>query len=213
MSFPTKPFDITLPTNGGTSWALLGSSRSGKTTLLKYIYKTYYSKHISVMFSMNAQADIYKDLPSNIMVSDRFHPEIIKECHQINTIAGNKYPFWICSDDFVDLKIKNHPEILRMLTIYRNANISSVQSFQGRTLMSAVGRNSCNYICILKQNTTDEWINCIKQFLGMYLPPGMTMPQMVAFCQEATKDYQFFLIDALEGKCFLTKLTRAQAGV
>jgi hypothetical protein len=39
------------------------------------------------------------------------------------------------------------------------------------------------------------------------------MPQMVAFCQEATKDYQFFLIEALEGKCFLTKLTRAQAGV
>jgi len=213
MSFPTKPFDITLPTNGGTSWALIGSSRSGKTTLLKYIYKTYYSKHISVMFSMNAQADIYKDMPKNVMVSDRFHPEILKECHQINAICGNKFPFWICTDDFVDKSIKNSPEITRMLTIYRNANMSSVQSFQGRTLMSAVGRNSCNYVAILKQNTPQEWESVIKEFLSMYLPPGMNMPQMISFCQEATRDYQFFMINALEGECYLTKLTRAQAGV
>ena len=213
MSFPTKPFDITLPTNGGTSWALIGSSRSGKTTLLKYIYKTYYSKHISIMFSMNAQADIYKDIPKNVMVTDHFYPELIKECHQINTISGNKYPFWICTDDFVDKAIKNSPEITRMLTIYRNANMSCVQSFQGRTLMSAVGRNSCNYICVLKQNTTQEWERVIKEFLSMYLPPGMSMAQMVAFCQEATKDYQFFFINSLDGVCFLTKVTRAQAGV
>ena len=213
MSFPTKPFNITLPTNGGASWAFIGSSRSGKTTLLKHIYKTFYSDHISIMFSMNSQADIYKDLSSKIMVCDKFFPELIKDCHTINTLSGNKFKFWICTDDYVDLKVKNHPEITRMLTIYRNAGISSIQSFQGRTLMSSVGRNSCNFVAVLKQNTPMEWERVIKEFLSMYLPTGMNMAQMIAFCQEATKDYQFFFINSLDGECYLTKLSREQAGV
>ena len=62
MPFESKRFDLTLPTNGGISISLIGASRSGKTTLLKYIYKTHFQKYITTMFSMNRQADIYKDL-------------------------------------------------------------------------------------------------------------------------------------------------------
>jgi len=192
---------------------MIGSSRSGKTTLMKYLYKTFFSKMITVMFSMNSHADIYKDLSENVMVCDTFHPEIIKCCHTINTVSGNKFPFLIVSDDYVDLKIKNNPEITRLLTIYRNAGINSIFSFQGRTLMSAVGRNSCNYIAVLKQQTPSEWENVIKEFLSMYLPRGMSMSQMIEFCVSATRDYQFFLIDNIKGECYITKLTPSQAGL
>jgi hypothetical protein len=58
-----------------------------------------------------------------------------------------------------------------------------------------------------------EWEACIKEFLSMWLPTGMTMKEMVDFCKAATVDHQFFVIDNLEGKCFLSKLTREQAGV
>jgi ABC-type cobalamin/Fe3+-siderophores transport system ATPase subunit len=213
MSLESKAFDFEMPTNGGISCILIGASRSGKSTLLKYIYKKYFPKHITMMFSMNRHADIYKDLSDKIMCCDNFHGELFREAHELNSLCGNKFPFCMISDDYVDTKIKNDPEITRALTIYRNANISSIFSFQGRTLMSAVGRNNANFICVLKQQTPQEWENVIKEFLSMWLPPGMSMREMVRFCQEATVDHQFFFIDNIEGKCFLSKLSKAQAGV
>jgi hypothetical protein len=100
--------------------------------------------------------------------------------------------------------------VARAMTIYRNAGISTVFSFQGRTLMSAVGRNNANYILIFKQQTPLEWENVIKEFLSMWLPTGMTMREMVEFCKHATVDHQFFFIDNIEGKCYLSKLTKSQ---
>lgn len=213
MPFESKRFDLTLPTNGGVSISLIGTSRSGKTTLLKYIYRTHFQKYITTMFSMNRQADIYKDLDDKVIISDRFHSELLREAHEINSLCDNKYPFLFISDDYVDPKIKNDQEITRALTIYRNANISTIFSFQGRILMSAVGRNNSNYIVILKQQTPSEYENVIKEFLSMYLPTGMTMREMVEFCMHATADHQFFFIDNIEGKCYLSKLTKAQADV
>jgi len=213
MSFPAKGFELTLPTNGGCSIALVGASRSGKTTLLKYLYNEYFTKYIAVMFSMNPQADIYKDLSSKVIVSEQFHPTLLREAHQLNRLSDNKYPFLFISDDYVDHKIKNDPEITRALTIYRNSGVSTIFSFQGRTLLSAVGRNNMNYIAVLKQQTPLEWENVIKEFLSMWLPQGMTMREMITFCQEATVDHQFFFIDNIKGECYLTKLSREQAGL
>lgn len=193
---------------------LCGASRSGKTTLLKYIYRTYFSKqHVTCMFSMNRHADIYKDLSDKVLVSDNFHSELLREAHELNSLCDNKHKFLFISDDYVDQKIKNDPEITRCMTIYRNAQISSIFSMQGRTLMSAVGRNNANYIVVLKQQTPLEWEAVIKEFLSMWLPSGMSMREMIDFCKEATVDHQFFFIDNIEGKCYLSKLTKSQAGI
>jgi hypothetical protein len=210
MSFPCKKFDITLPENGGTSWMLCGRSRAGKTSLLKHIYNSYYKKHITMMFSMNKQADIYKNLDKNVMVCDSFEPTLIAEAHELNVKCDNKYPFLFISDDYVDSSIKSNPEITRLLTLYRNASCSSIFSFQGRTLMSSVGRNQVNYVCIFAQSTPKEWKNVIEEFLDMWLPLEMTMPEKIAFCKEATKDYQFFCIDNITNECYLTKLGKHQ---
>lgn len=212
MSFVSKRFTLELPENGGVSLALIGATRSGKTTLMKYIYKKNFAKHITIMCSMNPQADIYKDLSSRVIVSDQFCPEILKDIHKINSKMNNKFPFLFVSDDYVDRKIKHDQEVTRALTIYRNANLSSIWSFQGRTLMSAVGRMNVNYIAIFKQQTPLEWINIIKEYLQMWLPLGMTMPEMIQFCKEATDNHQFFYIDNIKGECFLTKLAPSQIG-
>jgi len=210
MSFPTFKFELELPTNGGVSIALIGASRSGKTTLLKHIYNKYFKKYISVMFTMNSQAEIYKDLGDKILISDKYHPELLKEAHEINSLCDNKYPFLFISDDYVNMKIKTDGEVVRALTIYRNANITSVFSFQGRTLMSAVGRNNINFIAVFKQQTPKEWESIIKEFLSMWLPVGMTMREMVDFCRLATADHQFFFIDNIKGCCYISKLTTEQ---
>lgn len=213
MPFETKKFSLELPSNNCVSIALVGASRSGKTTMLKHLYRELFTKHITTMFTMNSHADIYKDLDDKVIICDKFHTELIREAHQINKICDNKFNFLFISDDYVDTSIKNDPEITRAMTIYRNSGISTVFSFQGRTLMSAVGRNNANYVIIFKQQTPQEFENVIKEFLSMWLPTGMTMREMVEFVMLATQDHQFFVIDNIEGKCFLSKLTKAQAGL
>jgi len=213
MSFEVRHFDVTFPSNGGVSFGLIGASRSGKTTLMKYLYRTHFKKHITIMSTMNPHADIYEDLDAKVLICHDYHPELLREMHELNSHTGNKYPFLFISDDFVNPKIKNDGEVTRALTIYRNAGVSSIWSFQGRTLMSSVGRNNLNYIAILKQQTPKEWESVIKEFLSMWLPTGMNMREMIEFCRLATEDHQFFFIDQIEGCCYLTKLTKEQADV
>ena len=76
-----KAFDLEFPTNGGVSIGLIGASRSGKTTLMKYLYKTHFKKHITVMCSMNPHAAIYEDLDSKVIVSPHYHTEVLREFH------------------------------------------------------------------------------------------------------------------------------------
>jgi hypothetical protein len=213
MSFPAKSFALELPTNGGVSIGLIGASRSGKTTLMKYLFKTHFKKHITTMYSLNPHADIYKDLDSKVIVCDEFHSELMREAQELNKLCGNKYPFLFISDDMVGTSIKNDKEITRALTVGRNCGVSTIFSFQGRTMMNAVGRNNLNFIAVLKQQTPLEWEAVIKEFLSMWLPEGLTMREMVRFCQEATEDHQFFFIDNIKGECYLTKLSPSQAGV
>ena len=206
----SMPFKLTLPSNGGVSICLIGSSRSGKSTLMKHVYREYFKKHLTIMCSMNTQAAIYDDLDSKVLVSPVYDPRLIRDAHEINVVCKNAYPFLFISDDYVDHKIKNCPEVTRALTVYRNSGQSSIFSFQGNTLMSAVGRNSCNYIMIFKQQTPKAWKNVIDEFLDMWLPLGMTLAQKIGYCKSVTADHSFFFIDNIEGSCHICKLSASQ---
>jgi ABC-type cobalamin/Fe3+-siderophores transport system ATPase subunit len=211
MSFPVKPFNVNVDPTTGTSWGLIGPSKSGKTTLMKYIYNEYYSKHITLMFSQNKHADIYKDLGKSVIIYDDYNGKIIKDAHDINVHTKNKFPFLIITDDIVGNKLKNDQELLRLGTIYRNSGQSSIQSLQDPVLMSSTGRNQANYICIFKQQTPKKWEFVIKEFLSMFFPPGMSMREMMAYCKSCTEPKgQFFFIDNITGDCYLTKLSKGQ---
>lgn len=177
---------------------------------MKHICREYFEKHLTIMFSMNTQAAIYEDLGDKVLVSQSYHPTLIKEAHEINVAGRNKYPMLFISDDYVDNAIKNDKEVTRLLTIYRNSNMSSIFSFQGNTLMSSSGRNSCNYICIFKQQTPKAWKNVIEEFIDMWLPLGWTMAKKIEFCKMVTADHSFFFIDNIEGTVSICRLTASQ---
>jgi len=211
MTFVFKDLDFRFPKDGNAvSIALIGTSRSGKTTLLKHIYNTYFRKYMTIMFTMNSQAKIYKDLDSKILVCDTFHGELLREAHALNKISDNRYPFLFISDDYVNTKIKNDPEIIKAYTIYRNSNISTISNFQSRTLMNSVGRNNLNYLFIFKQQTVRDWEAVIKEFLMMYFPIETSMREMIDFCKEHTKDHEFFFINNITCECYMSKLTPSQ---
>jgi len=208
--FPSKRFELQLPENGGISIFLLGCSRSGKTTMLRHLYKTYFQHYITTFLSMNLHADIYKDFGSKMILMDEYYPEILQEMHHINAETGNKFQFLYVNDDFVSHKIKNDPEVLRLLTLYRNAGMSSIQSFQGATLMSPVGRAQVNFILIFKQNTPKEWERVIREYLLGWLPEPMTMNERISWCRVATQDHQFIVVDQLNSECYISKLKSDQ---
>lgn len=212
MTIPVKAFDLQIDTSlGGSSFYIVGTSKAGKTTLMKYIRKTFYKDNIPLMFSQNKHADIYKDFGDKVIVYEEYNPQIIKDAHTINSKFNNKFPFLIITDDIVGNNIKNDPEITRLSTIYRNANISCIQSLQDITLMSAVGRNNTNFIAIFKQSTPKKIEAVVKEFLSTYFPTDWSMREMVAYVKQALEPKgQFFMINNLTNECYLTKLSPKQ---
>lgn len=205
-SFPSKRFELKLPENGGVSIFLLGASRAGKSTMLRYLYKNHFSHYITLFLSMNLHADIYKSLGDKMILMDEYYPEILQEMHHINAETNNKFQFLYVNDDFVSHRIKNDAEILRLLTLYRNAGMSSIQSFQGATLMSPVGRAQVNFILIFRQNTPKEWERVIREYLNGWLPEGLTLMEKISWCKAATENFQFICIDQLNGECYISRL-------
>ena len=58
----TFALDIPPVETGGCSVMMIGSTRSGKSTALKWIMDKYFKKHCGVLFSQSIKANAYKDM-------------------------------------------------------------------------------------------------------------------------------------------------------
>lgn len=214
LTMPVEIDDQTLkmglPEAGGWSAVLIGASRSGKTTLLKYIMDHYVQKMLTFFTSLNDHADIYKDLPKKTMMCERYYPELIKDMYTLNHECDNKYKACFIYDDAVGYELKNSPMITKLFTIFRNANIRSIFSAQSPTLISPVGRSNANFIFLFKLNAAGDIEKTIKDFMLPYLPTKMTMVEKIHYYQKATADHHFLFIDNLAGTCIRSKLTPEQ---
>lgn len=204
---PTEHFKLQPPEKGGFSILMVGSTRSGKSTMLSHILKNYFKDHNGVLMTNSPQADVYKEM--DIPQSPEFIPRIIKDLAVINKETKNKYDFLICLDDIVT-KAKFHPEILKLLAIYRNSNCSAIINVQALTLMNAAGRTNCNVVLLFKQNTDAEIERCVKTFLSSYFPQGMRMADKVRWFRENTEDHNFIVVDTLNNHVFRSKLAPDQ---
>ena len=76
---------LTLPdAKFGCSFIMCGSTRSGKTTLLNYLFKRHFSNHVSVIMSNSLHSDAYDYLKKQCVTSDFYHPEVLKDMYKIN---------------------------------------------------------------------------------------------------------------------------------
>jgi hypothetical protein len=210
------PFEMTLPDSktGGVGIVLIGSSRSGKTYALKKIMETYFSERMITLMTNSSQADIYKEFPESmgkggLVKAPCYMPKLISEMYKINSKTNNKYPFLVCLDDIVDTSMKNDPQMRRLLTIYRNSNMSAIISAQSSVILNSVGRTNAHYVFLFKLNTAEEIENAIKKFLSPYLPTQMKMSQKIQYYKAMTQDHHFFLINNLEGTCIRSRMGSA----
>jgi len=199
-----RPFALELPDpkTGGASVCFIGSTRSGKTTGMKYVYQKYFKKHITTLMTNSLHASIYKDI-NHCVLSPIYSAKAISECYKINKETNNHYPFLIILDDIVDKKFDK--EMLRLLTIYRNTGLSCIITAQATTILNSSGRTNINFVLLFKLNSDEEIEKAVKKYLGSYLP-GMKMRDMIAYYRKATEDHHFFVVDTLNGQVYRTKI-------
>ena len=196
MTIEDKKLAVEFPPQktGGVSFALIGSTRSGKTTLLKHILEKYFEKHITVLMSNSIHAPIYKEIEDCIK-SPLYSPRIIKEGYEINRKTNNHYPFLFVLDDVVDKKFDK--ELLKLLTIYRNSGLSTVICVQSPILLNSASRGNINFVCLGRLNSDESIERVVRMYLMSYLP-GRIDEKIRAY-KTMTEGHHFILVNNLTG--------------
>ena len=198
----THKFEFELPENGGVSVALIGSTRSGKTTFLKYLLDKHFGKHLKVLMSNSIHAPIYKDI-KDLVKSPLYIPKLVKEGYVINKETKNHYDFLYILDDIVTGKFDK--ELLKLLAIYRNSNLSAIVSIQSPILLNSATRGNLNYVLLGRMNSEEMIEKTIKMYLTSYLE-GKNMTEKIKNYKEQTEDHHWIVINNLDGSVYRTKL-------
>jgi hypothetical protein len=188
----------------GVSLLFLGSTRSGKTTLMNYFFKRHFQNHISILMSNSLNSDAYDYLKKRCLTSDYYFPEIIKECYKINHGTKNHYEFLALIDDVPDKR--EDPELKRLLTILRNSRISCMICAQIATMVNKMARSNINYVFLGRMNSSSEIERNIKDYLQGHLPSKMRMTEKIQLYKKWTEHFTWIVLDQINGTMFLTRL-------
>ena len=192
----------------GCSLLFLGSTRSGKTTLVNYFFKRHFMNHISILMSNSLNSDAYDFLKKHCVTSDFYFPEILKDMYKINHETKNNYEFMTVIDDVPDKR--EDPEMKRLLTIYRNSRISCMISAQVATMLNKTARSNINYVFLGRMNSSSEIERNIKDFLQGHLPTTLKMTEKIRLYKTLTENHTWIVLDQVNGFMFLTRLQPSQ---
>ena len=211
-SLQFSPFKLNMDiTADGHSISIFGSSKSGKTTLLKNLLKKYVTnkKSICVLSAQNAHSKAYKDYPKEIILTDNYSPILVKAAARINKKSNNKYPICFVLDDIIDAK--NDRKLEDIYLTLRNSLISIIVLIQNVQLLRSTSRSNSNIVIFKKFNnpkTIEDYV--MKEFLGNYPPfRDLRMNDKVNLYFKIMNDgnYNFFVLDVLENTLILCKGT------
>lgn len=206
-AIPDEEFSLDMPPveTGGCSIVMVGSTRSGKSTALKYILDTYFKKHCGVLFSQSIKAHAYKDFKYPLIAKGcAYVPEIIHDFYLINKDTNNHYPFLVIIDD--QPLVRTDKELIKLTTIYRNSGVSSITCIQNLIMLNPTCRSNINFVLLFTLNNTEAIEKTIKTFMRGYFPQGWNMDKKIEEYRKLTADHHFLLIDNLNGRIFRSKI-------
>ena len=192
----------------GFSILLCGSTRSGKTTMMNFLYDRHFKRHITTVMSNSLNSDAYDYIKHKCILTDFYHPEMLKEMYTINHQTDNHYEFCLILDDLTH--VKNDKEYLRLLTIYRNSRISCIVSAQGISMFQKTARGNINFVILGRLNSDAEVEKVVKEYCLSYFPKDMNMVQKISLYRELTNEHWFLVLDQVNGELFRTKLRPEQ---
>ena len=200
-----KQLNIELPDSrsGGISVLLVGSTRSGKTTMGKYLLHKYFKDHIQLLMSPSIHAPTYRELDKNTITASDYKPEVVKECYNINRKVDNHYDFLVMLDDVVNKKFDK--ELLKLFTIYRNTNISAIMSIQSPILLNSAMRGNINIVMLGFMNSDESCERVIRMFCYASIK-GKNIEEKIHEYKRLTADHHWIVVDNLNGVIYRTKI-------
>lgn len=205
--FPIQEFDFERNPHkamNACTFGIIGSSKSGKTTFLKYLLKNHFKDDIKLFMTQSPQADIYNSIRKSSVFIPTYIPEMIKDCYKINKETNNHYKFCIIVDDVTDAK--NDKQMTKALCLYRNSAVSTCVVGQDFSMLNATGRANVNNICLFYANTDNRIEDNIKLFLRSYFPRSLSMEEKICLYRKLTENHCFLWIDCLNNTIKRCKL-------
>jgi hypothetical protein len=187
--------------NTGMTYCCLGSSKSGKTTLMINIWKKLKTKakrgnkFINILYSNSLNAKIYAPMKRDkwtVCVPD-YLPKMVKLQHRIQRHTNNHYRFFNLFDDIIDRKDDNL--LRKMFMVLRNSNISTGICLHDPVLLASGNRGNINYLFMLKLNNAELVEKVVRRYLTPFLPGSMD--QKIKTYQMLTKKRGVLLLDLL----------------
>jgi hypothetical protein len=209
MSFTPDRKDLFLDINvdKAYSFLFLGSTRSGKSTLMEHLISRYI-KGVNILMTESPAGDLYSSNNSfkkSCIMAPMFMPNIIKLAYKINKNTSNHYQFNFIVDDMVSGK--NNSQLKKALTIYRNSRIGIMISSQSLTLaLDKTSRSNVNFIFLMRCNNDDLIRDIIKAYLSSWFPSDLKMDDKIKLYKEYTKNYHFICINNLTDEVFISKV-------
>jgi len=209
-AFPLKNIEcLKLPSREfGISFLLLGSTRSGKSCMMNYIYENVFKTYICVLHTASVHSSVYEPLRKSCAIASEYHPELLAETYKINKLTENHYEFCHIIDDVVDRK--NDPQLKKLFCTYRNSRISGIYAGQSLTIFNNITRGNINYVFLGYLNSDAAVEQVVKAYLISHFPKGMRMDDKIREYRKLTADHHFLVIDSIHGDVFRTKLSHSQ---
>jgi len=202
-----KLSSIDIPAGGGASFGLIGSTRSGKSTAMLWIWDRWFSHkdQTTILMTGSASNDVYKPLRKACAICPEFHSELIKDAMKMNQAGPSPgcYPTTFIFDDMLDGK--NSKALQKLLCVGRNQNLSTIYVGQELSILNSIGRTNLNFILLFRLNSDMAIEKCVRNYLRHALPRASIADQCAMY-KELTQDHHFIVYDCLANEVFRSKL-------
>lgn len=194
-------FDLPAQETGGMSLLMVGSTRSGKTTILRHVIEKWFEKHLGVLMSPNIHAPVYEGFKMSECAE--YKPAVINEMYKINKETRNHYPFLVVLDDVVTKKFDK--ELLKLFTVHRNAGLSAIQCIQSPILLNSAMRGNINIVLLGYLNSDESCERVIRMFCYTGIA-GHNIEAKIHEYKRLTSDHHWLCINNLTGEFYRFKL-------
>lgn len=185
--------------------------RSGKSTLIKYIYPHLYKQFDIVIFLSNSIHNEIYSFVTGPKFQD-YYPEMINDIMTFNQKCKNFFSICLITDDLVSYKNKNSDDMLQLFVRGRNVKISPILSSQGITLINNQSRNNLDYCIIGNFPSTEARKIVIQNFISgsIDIPKNLKTKTQKEdyynqFILHHTKDHGFIILDNITHKVYKFK--------
>ena len=187
---------------------LAAQRRSGKTTLLKSIYKDLLDSYDIVFFiSYSLHNPIYDFITGPKLNVD--HPGFFKDLIKFQKKTKGLFSICFITDDHLSMKNKNDQGLMKSYVAGRNSWISPIVSLQDATFLNKTSRGNTDYVIL--GNCSGEMVaGIVDKFLyhsNVIIPEfvetkSQKLDYLEKFAIHHTKDYNFIIIDNMNHKIY-----------